>query len=97
MANALLAHAGVVLQPEEMSRLVNYDPDLGGGGKWSYGSGLALAFHVGDLVQVLSGESLMQPGIPVVTYSCQIHTHTTTRYIQLQNFYVCVFCSSFGP
>lgn len=49
----------MVLQPDEVSQLIGFADSSGPYGKWSYGSGLALTFFVGDLVQILSGDDLL--------------------------------------
>ena len=47
--------SGVVLKPEEISELMSHTPSENQADKAAYGSGFALSYHIGDLVQVLSG------------------------------------------
>lgn len=48
------------LSPEEISRLLAEGQDFRSQSFMVYGSKLALAFHIGDLVQVLSGKGLQR-------------------------------------
>ena len=58
---------------------MSYSQSSGPYGRWSYGSGLALTFHVGDLVQVLSGELPVGSSSVTICMYLHAHFHTSSR------------------